>query len=159
MNIEPQNAKETTMKITRIDIEGDSGATGTIERKSGSSTIEVTIRTPRTGDPPSPLAKPLEHANTHGAARGVTNEPLFRGKQTTTFLEKLQALECSAGPFPQPPEKAALSHGSPMEAPWKPQRNSQPIPWIRSIAKRSELSRRGVVRMPPIRAGLFECIQ
>jgi len=37
------------MKITRIDINGENGATGTIERKSGSSDIEVTIRTPKTG--------------------------------------------------------------------------------------------------------------
>ena len=37
------------MKITRIDIEGDSGATGTIQRKSGDNIIEVIISTPRTG--------------------------------------------------------------------------------------------------------------
>jgi hypothetical protein len=37
------------MKITRIDIEGKDGANATIERKTGSSDIEVTIRTPRTG--------------------------------------------------------------------------------------------------------------
>jgi hypothetical protein len=59
MNIRKENAtrntrrretgKETTMKITRIDIDGENGATGTIERKSGDNTIEVTIRTPRTG--------------------------------------------------------------------------------------------------------------
>ena len=37
------------MKITRIDIEGKNGATGTIQRPSGSAVIEVTISTPRTG--------------------------------------------------------------------------------------------------------------
>jgi hypothetical protein len=37
------------MKITRIDIEGENGATGTIQRKSSDSVIEVTMSTPRTG--------------------------------------------------------------------------------------------------------------
>jgi len=37
------------MKITRINIEGENGATSAIERKSGGNVIEVTIRTPRTG--------------------------------------------------------------------------------------------------------------
>ena len=37
------------MKITRIDVEGASGATGTIQRTSGTNVIEVTMRTPRTG--------------------------------------------------------------------------------------------------------------
>jgi len=37
------------MKITRIDIEGESGATGSIQRRPGDGTITVTVRTPRTG--------------------------------------------------------------------------------------------------------------
>jgi len=37
------------MRTTRIDIEGDSGATASIQRKSGNALIEVTISTPRHG--------------------------------------------------------------------------------------------------------------
>jgi hypothetical protein len=37
------------MRITRIDLEGENGATASIERKSGSSVIEVTMSTPQTG--------------------------------------------------------------------------------------------------------------
>jgi hypothetical protein len=37
------------MKITRIDFEGENGASGTIQRKSGDNVIEVTMSTPRTG--------------------------------------------------------------------------------------------------------------
>jgi hypothetical protein len=44
------NAKEKkNMKITRIDLEGENGTTGSIQRKSGSDVIEVTISTPRPG--------------------------------------------------------------------------------------------------------------
>ena len=37
------------MRITQIDIEGENGATGTIQRKGGATVIEVTMSTPRTG--------------------------------------------------------------------------------------------------------------
>ncbi len=37
------------MRIMRIDIEGENGATGIIQRKSGTTVIEVTMSTPRTG--------------------------------------------------------------------------------------------------------------
>ena len=37
------------MRTTRIDVEGDSGATASIQRKNGSALIEVTISTPRCG--------------------------------------------------------------------------------------------------------------
>jgi len=37
------------MRTTRIDVEGTSGAKGTVQRANGSALIEVTISTPRTG--------------------------------------------------------------------------------------------------------------
>ena len=37
------------MKITRIDVEGENGATGTIQRANGSAVIEIPLSTPRTG--------------------------------------------------------------------------------------------------------------
>ncbi len=37
------------MRTTRIDVEGDSGATASIQRTSCSGMINVTISTPRTG--------------------------------------------------------------------------------------------------------------
>ena len=37
------------MRITRIDIEGENGATASIQRQSGSDVIKMTISTPRHG--------------------------------------------------------------------------------------------------------------
>jgi hypothetical protein len=37
------------MRITRIDIEGENGATGTLQRTRGGNVIEATMSTPRTG--------------------------------------------------------------------------------------------------------------
>lgn len=77
------------MKITRIDIEGENGATGTIQRKSSDSVIEVTMSTPRTG-----------RFGVHRRIRTLTANARFENEQFAVAAALQEAMDGCRGTNP-----------------------------------------------------------
>ena len=81
------------MKITRIDLEGDNGATGTLQRKSGQDVIEVTMSTPRTGRfgihrKIRTLTATARHENEQDAVGTDLQEALDGGRGTNSMIHE-----------------------------------------------------------------------
>jgi len=74
------------MKITRIDIEGENGATGSIQRASGEGIIEVTMSTPRTG-----------RFGIHRRVRTLTANARFENEQFAVATALQEALDGCRG--------------------------------------------------------------
>jgi len=74
------------MKIKRIDIKGDSGATGTIQRASGENVIEVTISTPRCG-----------RFGVHSRVRKLTANARYENEQFAVATTLQEALDGCRG--------------------------------------------------------------
>ena len=74
------------MKITRIDIQGENGATGSIQRASGESDIEVTISTPRCG-----------RFGVHSRIRKLTANARFENEQFAVATTLQEAMDGCRG--------------------------------------------------------------